>query len=430
MAPKKKNTKASKPITKVIKGRGDYSEDDRALLKQINRKIPDLSAEGVGGKIGGLFGRPELGKKIASGFASIFGNGDYHISSNSLMASSSGALAQNQVPVFSRNGRRGIRVTEREYIGDVVSGMMGDVGGSNFTLQSFRLNPGDPNTFPWLSTIAKNFEQWEPLGMIFEFKTTSSDFNGTSQALGTVILATEYDPSDDVYRNKIEMENSDYANSTKPSLTAIHGIECDPKERPTQVLYTGDPSASQEKFYDLGVFHVATQGLSSEKQTLGELWVSYDVVFYKKHIQYATYGTAGLVSIRDYVNATTSWIDTPMYNSGFTLSHDKFTLTFPNDNRPKNWFIWVAYNGSNEPQALTKELIFNTDDSTVLFDAAPVIVSNTGTLEPGQFRATTQFVIKQLKAKDVLVFNAGPAGADATLFTVMLNILPAPLLVA
>jgi hypothetical protein len=36
--------------------------------------------------------------------------------------------------------------------------------------------------------------------------------------------------------------------------------------------------------YDLGNFQLATQGVSAAGVTLGELWVSYDITFYKKQL--------------------------------------------------------------------------------------------------------------------------------------------------
>lgn len=278
----KAKKKVSKPKQKVIKGKGDYTDDDRALLKEINRKIPDVSLGGIGRKIGNRFGLGELGETAGKGLSKLFGMGDYTVSSNSLMKM--GNMSANDVPMFTKDGKRGIRVTEREYLGDIYSGGVLVNGSTTFDLNNFTVNPNDVKTFPWLSTISQCFDQWEPKGLVFEFVSTSSEYNGTSQALGTVIMATEYDTNDAPYTSKVEMENASYANSTKPSHTAIHGLECDPKERATELLYTGTPPTGQDKFYQLGRFSIATQGCSATGQALGELWISYDICFYKKQL--------------------------------------------------------------------------------------------------------------------------------------------------
>jgi hypothetical protein len=84
------------------------------------------------------------------------------------------------------------------------------------------------------------------------------------------------------------MENADYACSTKSSHSVAHGIECDPDERPTKLLYTGPAGAGESlNMYNLGRFQIASQGMSTAGTNLGELWVSYDITFYKKQISKA-----------------------------------------------------------------------------------------------------------------------------------------------
>lgn len=249
----------------VVRGNGDYSVEDRKDIKQIAKtvkelesRVPKITGAGLGRSLGNLVGFGDLGEKLGRGAATILGMGDYTVKGNSLIQQLNNPNA-SIVPVFDKNGRRGVRVTEREYI-----------------------NPTNSSAFPWLSVIAKQFEQWEPHGIIFQFVSTSSDFNGTGQALGTVIMATDYDVYDALAATKVELENMDYAQSTKPSASAIHGIECDPSERTTEVLYVGEGGPDQ-RFNTLGNFQIATQGMTGTP-VVGELWVSYDITFYKKQL--------------------------------------------------------------------------------------------------------------------------------------------------
>ena len=286
---KSKSGKATKKRSQaVLLGKGDYTAVDRktlesvqASLNKLDKKIPELSGASVGRTIGKFFGRPELGEKAGSTLASIFGMGDYEIKSNSLVKIA-GNMSASTVPSFTKEGRA-IRIREREFVCDVVSGSL--VGAATkFSSQSFRLNPANQLLFPWLSAIAPLFDQWEPHGIVLEFVPTSSAYNGTSQALGTVIMATDYDPLDSLYVNKLEMENSDYANSVKPDTAAMHGIECDPGERPTKLFYTGSTTNGNPQLFDLGNFQIATAGMSAAGVVLGELWVSYDISLYKKQL--------------------------------------------------------------------------------------------------------------------------------------------------
>lgn len=291
-----KNTKQRKRLPKqrrpTLKGYGDYEitkypeavaavhDMDKRLVKLENKK--GLGA-GIGSKIGGMLGNAALGDSLGgmaeNSLAKLFGFGDYHISSNSLMKAAMNP-SSSVVPTFGTHSR-GVRITEREYIGEITSGAL-SAGSSVFTNQIYNLNPADTVTFPWLSQFAQNFEQWVPHGIVFEFVSTSSEYNGTSQALGTVIMATDYDPYDTSYASKVEMETAAYSNSTKPSNGAMHGIECDPKERSIETLYVGTTAQGDLRMQTLGNFQIATQGMSTSNVPLGELWVSYDFTFFKK----------------------------------------------------------------------------------------------------------------------------------------------------
>jgi len=279
-----------------LRGKGDYSADiigETDLAKRLEKKIdhlekslvhvtPSLSkgASLAGRALGSFIGQGDLGALAGEQLSKLLGYGDYRTSirGNSLMGSTSGTA----VPKFQGDGKRGIRLTEREFIGNVLSGSLSS-GSSVFTNQSYKLIPTDSATFPWLSKIAGLFDQWEPHGIVFEFHTTSSTFNGTSQALGAVVMATDYDVNDPPYASKQIMENADYACSSVPSASLLHGVECDPKERPLDVMYT-TPRVNQLNFSTLGNFQIATQGCSTAGTTLGELWVSYDITFYKKQL--------------------------------------------------------------------------------------------------------------------------------------------------
>jgi hypothetical protein len=61
-------------------------------------------------------------------------------------------------------------------------------------------------SFPWLSTIASAFEEWEPLGIVYEFVSTSAAYGGgANQALGAVAMVTDYDALDSAFTNMINL---------------------------------------------------------------------------------------------------------------------------------------------------------------------------------------------------------------------------------
>jgi hypothetical protein len=134
------------------------------------------------------------------------------------------------------------------------------------------------NSFPWLSKIATRFQEYEFKGLIYHYVPTSGTFNGTSAALGSVMLQTTYRATDAAPTSKLEMLNEYCSNETVPFETMAHPIECDPKENPFAIHYirTGTPGTSDPLLYDIGTTFVATQGMSTT-DVVGDLWCTYEV---------------------------------------------------------------------------------------------------------------------------------------------------------
>jgi hypothetical protein len=121
------------------------------------------------------------------------------------------------------------------------------------------------------------------------YVATSSEYNGTNQALGNVMLAMDYDPEDADYASEAEMLNSDHAVTTKPSDGVDFGIECEPVETTIRVKYVRSNSTTKDKrWYDHGTFQVATSGQTTGNIQLGQIWVAYDITFFKKQVVYGT----------------------------------------------------------------------------------------------------------------------------------------------
>lgn len=227
----------------------------------------------VGSRLGSMFGVPYakgVGKWLGSGIGQIFGSGDYQIVGN---VPQYNILMNDQIPKFSTTSASNL-ISHREYLGDIFG-----TAGFNNTL--YPLNPGMSNTFPWLSTIAQNFQQYKFHGVMFEFRPLITDFV-TNGAPGVVIMATNYNSDLAAYTSKQEMENSEYAVSVKPTRELLHGIECAMTQTSVSQLYvrTGAPATGQDlRLYDLGAFQFASQ--SNPVQNLGELWVTYSVELFK-----------------------------------------------------------------------------------------------------------------------------------------------------
>jgi hypothetical protein len=226
----------------------------------------------LGGMGGGYLGGPvgsALGAKAGDLLAKITGFGAYQVSNNTLVNG-------NSVPSF-RLSTDGVEISHREYIQDV----LGTISFANSGLQGlFPINPGQRSTFPWLSTLAQNFEEYEMLGLIFEYRPSSgSAVSAASAALGVVIYATDYNVLAPAFTNKQQMESYEFSCSTVPFEGMLHPVECKKQSNALDTLYVRSgavPMGADQRMYDLGLFQVATVGMQSA-YTVGELWVSYHV---------------------------------------------------------------------------------------------------------------------------------------------------------
>lgn len=226
----------------------------------------------------------------------IVGQGDYTVYYNSLATSS-------QTPQFS-SADGGVRIRHREFITDIA-------GSSAFALTASAINPGLPPStgglFPWLSTVASNFEQYRFNGLVLEFRTTSGTSVGaTNTSLGTVMMATLYNSTLPDFDNKQEMLNYEYSCSGVPSNNLLHAVECKRSENVLSNLYvrtSGVPSTADIRLYDLGRFQIAAQGMQAAN-AIGQLWVSYDITLFKPKL--------GASPFQGHVTAT-SGISTSAY---------------------------------------------------------------------------------------------------------------------
>lgn len=255
-----------------ITGRGDYTMD---------------SSKSFGHRYGGYLGSKAgelLGGLAQSAFTGITGLGDYKVQKNVF-------LGGNLPQIMNESGGGGTIVRFQEYLGDIRTA----ANPGDFKIQSYNLNAADSYCFPFLSQIAANYEQYEIEGCVFQFKSTSADaLNSTNTALGSVMLATQYDFVDPAFESKGQMLNYEFSSSCKPSENVLHMIECAPKFTTVNRLYTltgALPANADPRLYNLGRFHIATTGFQGADVNIGELHVTYQVRLLKPKLNVALGGT-------------------------------------------------------------------------------------------------------------------------------------------
>lgn len=295
-------------------------------------------------------------------------------------------LLDGAPPAF---GTAPVVLTQREFIKDIT-------GSTAFSLQSLAINPGNPLAFPWLSTIAARFEQYQFLGLIFEFRSTSADaLNSTNTALGTVVMATNYDSYDSSFTNKQQMEAYQFSTSTKPSSHSIHPVECDPSKNTLHELYvrSGAPSGDQ-RFYDVGNFQIATVGMQAAA-TIGELWVSYKVKLIRPKLDTPTGDSTPVAGYTINTTDTSGNFTTLVpYNGNNSIVTAALAGTAANfyPTRPGNYIMnWIGTSAST--LTLTAVLLGSATASNWYSDYAGVDSASTnsgaGTTTTGSYRFTT-----------------------------------------
>jgi len=259
-----------------IRGSGGYIADALSGLGKF-----------AGGSLGGRFGLGSLGGaaggylgKLAGGAIEGFtGMGDYvesgavaPILGNEIV---SGPSISSDMP-STGHGMGTIVVRHREFIGNVYG-----PPDANFTITQYDINPGLEGTFPWLSQIAQNYDEYQFHQLLFEYKTMVADFAATTGQVGQVILATQYNANLPPFPSKRAMLEYQLAQDSKTSQSMIHGVECDPSKLSTAFgKYTraGPPQAGQDlNTLDHGTFYMAVDSIPAgyANQILGELWVTY-----------------------------------------------------------------------------------------------------------------------------------------------------------
>lgn len=321
-------------------------------LEQIKRTMKPRKANtpfaDVGGHLGNLLGFKDIGSGIGSVIGRIFGSGDYQTNFNQV---SHNALT-SPVPAF---GGESTIITHREYVKDIISASSAGA----FSIETLRINPTNDELFPWLAGIAANFEEYTIHGMVFEFKSMSGQSVTTGQtALGSVIIATQYDPTKPAFISKQQMENYYFAQSAPPSQSILHAIECKSGSAPLRSLYTSGGTAYDPRFVDYGNTYVASVGLPGTSVNMGELWVTYKVELKKPRLSvYTGFSGAAFKTARNGAISASPLGTSSDYVRGTLNCSVSGTVLSVNEVAKGNVFL-VSFSWYNvTPSALTRPTI-------------------------------------------------------------------------
>lgn len=366
MARARESRKTRKPRKSRVSGRGFYKGFGRDLGSFFGKAASAVT---------GIPGLSSIGAGLGQAGANLTGWGAYH----STPIQKNSVLLPQQISISNPGVEGAVQIRHREYIGDILSAQ-------SFTRRfELPINPGLPGSFPWLSALAGQFSQYMINGMIFEYVPASGNaVSSTNNALGQVLLSTQYDSLDSAYANKQQMLNTDWASSGVPSAPLIHPIECAPNQTSVTKLYVRSgaaPANSDKRLFDLGRMTVAVEGQQADDINLGSLYCVYDVLLFKPESNLAIGKLAKSTHLRlDTVTNTTplgASQETMFDSIGVSVSGQ--TVTFDANQSGKYMMIcrWVGSStGSLVAPLLSPTNITNL---SILDGGSGVVVSTPGT---------------------------------------------------
>lgn len=424
MAPMRK---ARQPVRR-IKGKGAYNVDSSykktKRARKVAKKLPNyepsigrsLLTEG-GSLLGGVFGMPGLGKAAGSALSNVFGLGSYEIKDNVFM--------EGRLPTMTNIPAGGGTVIRyQEYLGDLITSATPGA----FAINSWLINAANRESFPFLAQLAVNYESFSIEGLIYEFRSTSaSALNSTNTALGSVILATQYDVAEAPFTSKAEMLNYEYSNSVKPSDNCMHMIECSPSQTNLPILYTLDglnPANTDARLYHLGRFSAATIGFQAASVRIGEIHCTYQIRLLKPKL----YSALGLDDDFFQMNNVAYTNATPLGNTAtriinvnnFGVVPGTANLSIPGSALVKSYRFEVEWSGAVTALFSPPSITVSTNASFVNTLSSP----NTGV---STFVAMQHGVIKTIGdslAVNIAWGTVGVLPASGLLVTVRLMEVP------
>lgn len=384
-------------------GAGDYRSALSSVGRWGSRAVGALGM-GAAGLMGngweGAVQGAKNGWNAGAGFSKYMGWGDYSPQSGNDLIVGSGSQQAIQVNRAEGDASGDICLAHTEFLRNIEVTIPSS-GSSAFTLVELPINVGLGSTFPFLSQIASNYTLYDLQGLIFQYKPTSGE-NGQAgnNAIGKIIMATQYDPDAPPFISSVQMENYAYSNSTKPSCGAIHGVETAFGKTSIDLLYVRTGNTTKAKnFTDTGTFYFASEGVpgtAGDKVQIGELWVTYmvrlsrptiDNLIIGKNLEsfYATWsGTTNDILFGSVTYDSTNTLDLTIARyDGNTIS-----ITWPVHVDYGDYNVWVQaeYGGADTGMSFSTASAF---DGVLFWDDADSSLDPSGIEQPNPAVATS-----------------------------------------
>lgn len=257
----------------------------RGVRHAFTRELGDLAETMVpGSRVVSDAALKAAGIGMYTGAGMYTGSGGYDTVKNELIAG--GHATEGVMRFDAQNDEDAITISHSEYVMDVYA----PPSGEKKTDIILPLNAGASKTFPMLSQIASNFEDFEIVQLGFTYKPSLSDWQTTNGQVGQVLIATNYNPMAEPWTSKQQLLAQTGSTSARTIDSTMHGVECDPSKSHNDGHYlvrTGPPRPDTDlNDYDHGFTQLSVVDTPSDHPniTLGELHVSYTIRLSKPRV--------------------------------------------------------------------------------------------------------------------------------------------------
>lgn len=206
-------------------------------------------------------------------------------------------------------------ISKREFVLNIQSNT------GNYDVDTFNINPGLPDVFPWLANVASAWDKYKFLYLAFEYRNSCS----TAEP-GRVLITFEPNTAASAPTSKLQQLQSPYHVVTVPwtAGSCIVPVPIMNQGGSNGWYLTRNATTTQSLgLYDVGLLHLGTEGVSTN--SLGELWVAYKVVLSQQQANPAP------VSFKATVTSSPTELFVSNYVATGDTSHFSFVLPAPSN---------------------------------------------------------------------------------------------------
>jgi hypothetical protein len=245
---------------------------------------------------------------------------------------------------------RSVFVKEEEYIADVT------LTSAGFTNLQYSANPGNAIMFPWLSTIAVNFNKYRFSKLLFRYRPIVSGY-ATAGQTGDIILSFNPDASDPAPVAQSQVYDLQMRDNDEPcapfALNKLSIAEIN-KQDSYYVRAGAAPANTDIKTYDVGNLNVSTTGTATSG-TCGKLFVDYEVLLHSPVLVQPT--SSGAVHFSSIASTSADSFSGSVLQSGGSPAFSGITtaanvITFP-AGIPGNYLMVMTVAGATSSTAWT-----------------------------------------------------------------------------